>query len=263
MYTMSGRITVLYMDQHIAVISKPCGLLSVPAPGRKEKSAQGILESLMRRSGCYSARHRPFAVHRLDRYTSGVLLFALNEAAQQKIMGSWHGMVKSRLYRAVSENPRRNPLPQSGIISAPLELNAYNQGYVPKSGGRISARTHFAVIERGKVYTLFELELDTGRKNQIRAHLASKGYPIAGDKSHNARTNPFERLALHARTLSFLHPYNDKELRFEVEEPGDWLKTVRETHSAQTHAPRPADRRPQRRESAHNDFISAGTHRKK
>ncbi len=266
------RIEVLYEDEWIAVIFKPSGMLSVPYPGSKAKTALAVLEQIMRKKGSWSKNHRPFTVHRLDRDTSGVMMFALSEAAQKKIMDSWHKMVTERLYRAVAENPvgrnAQKPLPDSGLIDDELAYNAYNVGFVPKPGDKpsfskltkqavknhynksrseqsiyernltvkggkaefktITARTHYKVILRGKTHTLFELSLDTGRKNQIRAHLASKGYPLAGDENYRARTNPFGRLCLHARTLEFDHPFTHEHLKFEVAEPAEWGEFITE-----------------------------------
>lgn len=231
------KIDILFEDEYICVINKPAGILSVPSHG-KEKSAITVLEDIMRRRGTYSPKHRPFAVHRLDRETSGVMMFALSESAQKKIMDTWHSMVSERLYRAVAENPKNSQkyLPVSGLIDDDLAFNAYNVGFVPKkksedagssdSKGRalktVPARTHFTTILQGKTHTLFELSLDTGKKNQIRAHLASKGYPLAGDKNFRARTDNFHRLCLHARTLEFTHPFTNQKMSFEVAEPAEW-----------------------------------------
>lgn len=230
------RIDILFEDEYICIINKPVGILSVPSQG-KDKSALTIIEEIMRKKGTYSAKHRPFAVHRLDRETSGVMMFALSEAAQKKIMDSWHQMVTERLYRAVAENPK-NPkklLPLSGLIDDNLAFNAYNVGFVPKKSGKaddfgghkkepktVPARTNFTTILRGKTHTLFELSLDTGKKNQIRAHLASKGYPLAGDNKFRAKTDNFGRLCLHASTLEFTHPFTEQKMRFEVPEPKEW-----------------------------------------
>ncbi|MCF0222856.1 MAG: RluA family pseudouridine synthase, partial [Fibrobacter sp.] len=211
-----------------------------------------ILEDIMRKKGQLNRHHKPLTVHRLDRDTSGVMMFAVTEIAQKKIMDTWHQMVTERLYRAVAENPRdpKKFLPDEGLIDDPLAFNAYNVGFVPKEGDKpkripgkhedsiykknisgkgdkmkfktVPARTNYKVIARGKTYTLFELSLDTGKKNQIRAHLASKGYPLAGDENFRAKTNPFGRLALHARTLEFDHPFTGEHMKFECPEPSDW-----------------------------------------
>ena len=254
------KIDILFEDEYICVINKPTGLLTCPYPGSRSRTAQSVLEEIMRKNGTFSAKHRPLIVHRLDRDTSGVMMFALTEAAQKKIMDTWHQMVTERLYRAVSENPK-NPkrfLPLSGLIDDPLAFNAHNVGFVPKEGDKphhderfakkrnenslyekniegygenrhfktVPARTNFKTILRGPTHTLFELSLDTGKKNQIRAHLASKGYPLAGDENFRANTDNFHRLCLHARTLEFTHPFTGETLRFEVAEPEEWKKYV-------------------------------------
>lgn len=239
------RIEVLYEDEWICVIEKPTGMLSCPYPGSRARTAQDALEQIMRKKGSLNSNHKPLVVHRLDRDTSGVMMFALTEAAQKIIMDTWHDMVTERLYHAVAENPK-NPnaaLPDSGLIDDPLAFNAHNVGYVPaenkgedkeygnKDDGKkiktVPARTNFRVVERGKTHTLFELSLDTGKKNQIRAHLSSKGYPLAGDENYRARTDPFHRLALHARTLEFVHPFTQKKMMFQVPEPAEWLEYVK------------------------------------
>lgn len=249
------KIEILYEDEFICVINKPSGLLSVPYPGSRARTAQAVLEEIMRKNGTCNKKHRPFVVHRLDRDTSGVMMFALTEDAQKKIMDSWHQMVSERLYRAVAENPKNKSLflPAEGLIDDELAFNSHNMGFVPKEGavpkhkgekdsiyekhiqmtsdGRkfktVTARTNYKIIEQGPTHTLFELSLDTGKKNQIRAHLASKGYPLAGDENYRARTDHFGRLCLHARTLEFTHPYTKKVLKFEVPEPDSWLEYVK------------------------------------
>ena len=284
----SQRIEILFEDEYICVINKPAGILSVPSQ-TKDKSALTVLEEIMRKNGSYSAKHRPFAVHRLDRDTSGVMMFALTESAQKKIMDSWHQMVSERLYRAVAENPKnpKNFLPASGLIDDDLAFNARNIGFVPKKdeknddfGGHkkelktVPARTHFTTILRGKTHSLFELSLDTGKKNQIRAHLASKGYPLAGDKNFRARTDHFERLCLHATTLEFTHPFTEQKMRFEVPEPKEWKIYVEkgDTSTESKNSPRsksgkpfkkqesftPAKRRLSAKDKAHMDFITQG-----
>lgn len=226
------KIKILYEDKDIIVIEKPSGLLSVPYPGSKSRNALEIIEKLMRSKGTYSETHRPFTVHRLDRDTSGVMMFALNENVQKKIMNTWHSMVNERLYHAVAENPK-NPakfLEKEGLIDLPLAQNAYHVGYVKNktedNAKTVNARTHYKILLQGPTHSLFELSLDTGKKNQIRAHLSSLGYPLAGDENYRAKTNPFHRLALHARTLEFIHPTTNQKMRFEIPEDEYWKKYV-------------------------------------
>lgn len=270
------KIEILFEDEYICVINKPAGILSVPSQG-KDKSALGVLEEIMRKKGTYSPKHRPFAVHRLDRETSGVMMFALTESVQKTVMDSWHTMVSERLYRAVAENPK-NPhkfLPKSGLIDEDLAFNAYNVGFVPKKNENqsessglkkefktVPARTHFNTILRGKTHTLFELSLDTGKKNQIRAHLASKGYPLAGDKNFRAKTDNFGRLCLHARTLEFTHPITEQKMRFEAPEPKEWKIYVEKgDYSSSFKKERSltlGKKRLSAKDKAHMDFIAKG-----
>lgn len=227
----------MYEDADLAVIYKPDGMLSVPYPGCRAQTALEALEKVMRKKGAYSHVHRPFAVHRLDRETSGVMLFAMTEKAQKKMMDNWQTLVTGRIYRAVAENPVAGKgciLKNSGTITDEIAYNVHNRGFVPNDHARfktVSAITHYNIIERGRDHTLFELQLETGRKNQIRAHLASKGYILAGDKNYRARTNPFGRLALHARTLVFNHPFTGEQLQFEIPEPDAWLLCVKNGES--------------------------------
>ena len=317
------KLDILFEDQWIIIVNKPSGMLSVPYPGSRARTAQGVLEELFRKRGTLTAQHKPLTVHRLDRDTSGVMMFALTEQAQKKIMDSWHQMVSGRLYRAVAENPRgrdARPLEDSGLIDAPLAFNAHNVGFVPKEGDRpkedagrkqrggekslyerhlsgfgdklqfktVPARTHWQVVLRGPTHTLFELELDTGKKNQIRAHLASKGYPLAGDENFRAATDPFHRLALHARTLEFTHPFTGEPMKFEVPEPEEWARYVEKgdrqptppvwqpadsrrhggkaSHSSHSRASQEASfslgkKRLSRKEAAHLNFIQQGKRR--
>lgn len=291
------KIEIIYQDQWLVVINKPSGLLSVPYPGSKVRTAQSVLEELLRKQGTVNARHKPYVVHRLDRDTSGVMMFALTEQAQQKIMNTWHKMVTERLYHAVAENTRdlKKILPDSGLIDDPLAQNAHNVGFVPKSGDidkngkefkTVAARTNYKMIEKGPTHTLFELSLDTGKKNQIRAHLAAHGYPLAGDEEHRAHTDPFHRLCLHARTLEFDHPFTGEHLLFEVPEPEEWLEYVKKGDSypetpvwdnfgkkvsgnsnrnrkgkSSAHKPegiKLGERKLTRKDSAHMDFIQQG-----
>lgn len=227
------KIEILYQDQWICIINKPTGLLSVPYPGSKVRTAQSVLEEILRKQGTVNAKHKPYVVHRLDRDTSGVMMFALTEVAQKKIMDTWHQMVTERLYIALAEKTKKAGLADAGLIDDPLAQNAHNVGFVPKAGDldkngkhftTVAARTNYKKIIDGPTHAIFQLSLDTGKKNQIRAHLAAHGYPLAGDEEHRAHTDPFHRLCLHARTLEFNHPFTNEHMLFEVPEPEEWQK---------------------------------------
>lgn len=287
------RIDILYEDEHLMIIFKPSGMLTCPYPGSHARTAQDVIEQLLRKKGSFSRNHKPLVVHRLDRDTSGVMMFAMTEAAQKKIMDNWHTMVTERLYHAVAENPvgHADPLPDSGLIDDNLAFNSHNFGFVPKGENKekfetITARTHYKILKRGKTHTLFELSLDTGRKNQIRAHLASKGYTLAGDENYLAKTDPFGRLALHARTIEFNHPFTGEHMIFEQPEPEDWAVVVEKgDHSgvvpvwvknrpdvksrngnkrkADDEMPSKSQMRPTRKSQAGMDFIQRGKNYRK
>ena len=235
------KIEILYQDQWLVVINKPSGLLSVPYPGSKARTAQSVLEEILRKQGSVNNKHKPYVVHRLDRDTSGVMMFALTEVAQQKIMNTWHQMVTERLYRAIGEVRRKasdrilKDLNDEGLIDEPLAQNSHNVGFVPLPGDvdkagkpfkTVPARTHYKKLIKGPTHILFELSLDTGKKNQIRAHLAAHGYTLAGDEEHRSKTDPFHRLCLHARTLEFNHPFTGQHMKFEMPEPKEWEEYV-------------------------------------
>ena len=225
-------LPILYIDDDVIVINKPAGILTHSKGALNDEFT--VADFFRRYTTVGLNTNRPGIVHRLDRDTSGVMMFALNENAQKTLMNGWQTLVKKRIYRAVAENAGGR-LDEHGIIDAELSYNAYNIAFVPKktraANGKgsfktVSARTHYTILTRGKTHTLFELTLDTGRKNQIRAHLASCGFPIAGDKNYRAATNPFGRLMLHARTLAFTHPVTGEQMKFEIPEPQEWRSFV-------------------------------------
>lgn len=266
------KLKIIFEDENIVIVNKPSGMLSVSYPGSTGKTAQTVLEEILRKKGTINSKRKPFAVHRLDRDTSGLLMFAMNEKIQKQIMDDWQKIVTERKYIAVAENSR-NRLSDSGIINIPLAYNARNQGYVPSKEAEknenietVEARTNYKIIYRGATHTLFELELDTGRKNQIRAHLSHFGYPLAGDKNYRAKTDPFNRLALHACSLEFVHPVTKEKMRFEEKAPKYWAEFVKQGASKpkktkrqkKAEAEMPLIRRTTRKEEAHMDFIARG-----
>lgn len=233
----SSRLRIVYEDTDITIISKPSGMLTCPYPGSPKNTALDILLSMRRKRGLVHKSTGVFVVHRLDRDTSGLLIFAHTKMIAEKLMNNWHKNAKLRLYRALVEsNPSIENIEKEGIIDAPLCQNAYKQSYVAKTSqhkGKNAnnakqevARTNYRIIKIGERYSLFELKLDTGKKNQIRAHLSFLGFPIAGDTNYRAKTDPFNRLCLHAAKLVLVHPITNEELCFEDFENPEWLKKV-------------------------------------
>ncbi|OPA76853.1 RNA pseudouridine synthase [Paenibacillus selenitireducens] len=211
-------LRIIHEDEDILVIEKEAGLLSVATPQENEMTAYRQLTAYVRAK---DADNRIFVVHRLDRDTSGVMMFAKSEKVQQIMQNAWKEMVEERLYVALVEGKVKQ---QEGTISSWLKENKamkmYSSKY-PNDGQH--AVTHYNVMQSNRQYSLLEVHLDTGRKNQIRVHMQDIGHPIAGDKKYGAQTKPIGRLGLHARVLSFTHPTTGEALRFETSIPKPFL----------------------------------------
>lgn len=202
---------IVYEDGHIIVVDKRNGLLSVGTDKERTRTAFYLMSDYVKRA---DPRNRIFIVHRLDRETSGLMMFAKSEQVQSAMQRSWATMVRDRRYVAVVEG--RMPA-LSGVIDAPLVESPVHKVYVDKEGDR--AVTGYEVLAEGHDYSLVELTLETGRKNQIRAHLEYLRRPIAGDKRYNAETNPVGRVCLHARVLNIIHPVTGEHLDFSTRVP--------------------------------------------
>ena len=204
---------VLYEDGRILVIDKPSGLLSMASDREKVRTAY-------RMAGEYVRRTRPggrvFIVHRLDRDTSGVLLFAKDEETKRAYQEHWDALVRRRGYLAVVEG---RPPREEDTIRTLLRENAAHKVYSVRSGGK-EAVTHYRTLQAGREYTLLEVDIDTGRKNQIRAHLSELGCPVAGDRDYGAAASPLGRLCLHAHELALTDPFTGEERTFRSGAPG-------------------------------------------
>jgi RluA family pseudouridine synthase len=209
---LAHGLLLLHEDRDILVVDKPAGLLSIASGTEREKTVYWILAEYLRKKG---EKRRPAAVHRLDRDTSGLMVFAKSEQIKKKLMENWENAVTRRRYIALAEGefPRSEADgTEGGIINEPLGEDEGGRVIV-KAGGK-RAITRWKLLAWGKGYSLVSLELETGRRNQIRAHLFFLGRPVAGDKKYGAKTNPLGRLALHAENLSFYHPSNGKLMEF-------------------------------------------------
>lgn len=209
----SNKLRIMFEDDYLIVIDKTAGLLSMGTDREKEQTAYRILSEYVKKD---DMRNRIFIVHRLDRETSGVMLFAKTANAQTILQRDWDNMVLDRKYCAIIEGV---PEKTSGELRSYLaENNAMNVYSTNPEEGRL-AITQYKVIKSKGRYSMVELTLLTGRKNQIRVHMSEFGFPIAGDKKYGARTSPAKRLMLHAMKLQFVHPMTRENLIFETPIP--------------------------------------------
>ena len=217
------RVKLVYEDDDVIVINKGYGLLSVRInPNKREECAYDVVRDYLKE---VDPRNRLFVVHRLDRDTSGLMMFAKTEEAQQTLRHNWNNMILERLYVAVLEGYLEE---DKGYVKSRLAENSQFVVYstdVPGEGKL--AVTHYEVLERGHGYTLAQFSLDTGRKNQIRVHASELGHPIAGDRKYGAESSPIHRLALHAQTLRFAHPITRKDMHFQTPIPATFVGAVR------------------------------------
>lgn len=208
-------LTILYEDRDIIVIDKSAGLLTVKAMYEKERTAHHILTNYIRK-GSFKSKKQLFVVHRLDRDTSGVLIFAKSIEAKENLKLQWKNVRKK--YAAVVHGVLKE---KNGTITSHLAENEdYEVFSVRDSRKGELAITRYQVIKEAKKFSLLEIELLTGKKNQIRVHFSEKGHPIVGDNKYGKKGEPKSRLALHSHHLTFRHPHSGKELTFEAELPG-------------------------------------------
>ena len=208
------RIKLVHDDNDLLVINKGYGVLSMGTDNIKEGTAYSIMREYVKYS---DPRAKVFIVHRLDRDTSGLMMLAKTMEAKDTMQHNWNNMVLNRKYVAVVEGVIPD---DEGVVKSYLAETAQFEVYSTQdpTKGQL-AITRYKVLKRSSGYTLVELELDTGRKNQIRVHMKDLGHPIVGDRKYGASSSPIRRLALHARTLRFVHPITRKEMNFELPVP--------------------------------------------
>ncbi len=213
------RVKLVYEDEHILVINKGYGLLSMGTDHIKDGTAYSIMREYVK---AHDPKAQVFIVHRLDRDTSGLMMIAKTREAKDVMQHNWSNMVINRKYVAVVEGIMEN---REGVVKSYLAENSQFEVYStdnPEKGQL--AITRYKTITTGNGYSLVEYELDTGRKNQIRVHSKDMGHPIVGDRKYGAKTSPIHRLALHAMTLRFVHPITRKEMNFSTPIPTNFAK---------------------------------------
>jgi len=202
------------------VVRKPTGLLSVSTAHEKERTVSAYLRAYVRATG----RPKIFIVHRLDKFASGILVFARTEAAKEKLKASFQRHVVQRKYWAIVEGCVAK---DSGTIRSHLaeDRSLRMRSTTDVTRGK-PAVTHFRVLRRVSNLTALEVTLETGRKNQIRAHLSEMGHPIAGDRAYGSTLDPLGRLGLHAFLLGFRHPMDGSPLTFSTNPPPEFVPYV-------------------------------------
>ncbi|MDR0961174.1 MAG: RluA family pseudouridine synthase [Mediterranea sp.] len=209
-------LKIVYEDAYLIVIEKMPGLLSVGTERQKERTAYHILsEYVARTSGNRNSRVQ--VVHRLDRDTSGLMMFAKDEHTQHTLREHWHQIVTDRRYVAVVTDEMER---DAGTVVSWLTDHTLYVSSSPTDDGGQKSITHYRTIKRGSGLSLVELQLETGRRNQIRVHMQDLGHPLAGDGRYGfEEVNPLGRLALHAFKLCFYHPVTGEQMRFETPYP--------------------------------------------
>ena len=223
---LPAEISRLYEDDALMVVVKPPGLLTVATAGERERTLQAMLNGYLRATGKGPRIH---VVHRLDRDASGILVFAKSHEVREMLTERFAAHDIDRVYSAVVEGA---PQPTAGMVRSHLwegrDLTVRSVDPAAYPNAKLAV-THYRTLAAGSRYAEVEVTLETGRKNQIRAHLSEKGNPIAGDDRYGAATNPLGRLALHARILGFEHPTTGKAMRFENGAPSSFRGLVDRT----------------------------------
>lgn len=212
------RLEILFEDRDLIVIVKEAGLLSIATTQEKGETAYSILSDHVKKR---DPKNRIFIVHRLDRETSGVMLFAKSEKVKELLQKDWKETVYERSYIAITEGLITSP--EGTITSWLKESKTFMVYSSPTPNGGQKAVTHYKVLKKNKNYSMLEVQLDTGRKNQIRVHMQDIGHSIIGDKKYGSTKSPLRRIGLHARVLAFRHPISGEDVRFETEIPKEFL----------------------------------------
>jgi 23S rRNA pseudouridine1911/1915/1917 synthase len=213
-------LDILYEDDYLIVINKPCGLLSISNEKEKIVTAYRMVSDYIKKK---NKKNFIFVVHRLDQDTSGVLLFCKNERIRDKMQDNWNQIVKKRGYIALVDGK----ITGSDTIRSFLVEDRNQFVHSSINGMGKEAITHYSVLKNNTNYSMLQVFIDTGRRNQIRVHLSEMGHPIVGDKKYKCKTNPIKRLCLHANILEFIHPVSKKVISIKCDIPDDFKKIIK------------------------------------
>ena len=218
-------LTILYEDDDLAVVVKPCGMVVHPAPGNETGTLVNALLSALDSLGGIGGETRPGIVHRLDKDTSGPLLVAKNDRSQQALSDQLQARQMEKHYLALAEGIFRE---DEGRIEKPIARSKKDRKKMAVDPAGRDALTFWKVLERGNQATLLDVHIVTGRTHQIRVHLQSVGHPVCGDPIYgHPRGLKVPRLMLHARSLAFTHPATGERMTFEAPVPEDFVRGLR------------------------------------
>lgn len=214
-------LTILHEDKDIIVVVKPSGLLTIGSDRDKSRTVHYLLNDYVRK-GNPKSRNRVYVVHRLDRDTSGILVFAKSDHAKKFLQENWEHTDKHYLAIVCGQ-----VTPKESTISTYLAENSAQKVYstLNTARGKLS-HTEYKVLQEAKGFSLVDIHLLTGRKHQIRVHFAGKGNPVAGDKKYGDGGAVSKRLSLHARSISFTHPFNGRTMVFDTGMPEDFTRLL-------------------------------------
>jgi 23S rRNA pseudouridine1911/1915/1917 synthase len=209
------QLNVIYEDDDFIAIDKPAGLLSVESDKDTESAYAYVADYLQRKDKSV----RPFILHRIDKETSGVLIFAKNIKLHSMLRLNWNDYIRSREYYAVTEGKFEK---KEDTIVSYLRENKNNLMYSTHDPSGQKAITHYKVIKENGQYSLLAVKIDTGRKNQIRVQMESIGHPVVGDDKYGQPKDPLRRLGLHASALEFEHPKTKQIIRIVAPMPASF-----------------------------------------
>lgn len=217
----SERIDIIYEDKDIIVVNKPSGLLTVSTDKEKEKTLFHKVYMYIKKK---NKNNKVFIVHRLDKDTSGIVLFAKNESLKIKFQNDWENLAKERKYAAIIHGKLENK--KGEIVSWLKETKTLLTYSSNKIGDGKKAITNYRVVSENDSYSLIDIDIKTGRKNQIRVHMKDINAPIVGDNKYGIKDKA-KRMFLHAYKLVIVHPITKKILEFETDIPNEFINLIK------------------------------------
>lgn len=216
---ISNNIKIVYEDKDIIVVDKPHNLLTIATEKEKDKTLYHLVGNYVKSK---NKNAKIFVVHRLDKETSGLVLFAKNEKIKKIYQDKWNDIVKYRGYAAVVEGTLEK---KTDTIKLTLKEESNLKVYVSKDGKE--AITKYSVLKENNKYSLLDIEIKTGRKNQIRVSMQHIKHPVLGDSKYSSKDNSLKRLALHAYKLILRNPINKKEMKFQIDIPDSFKRITK------------------------------------